>query len=87
MYKVKFPDGEQQDIGNNVIAKHLVLKVDEEGNQYQLFVGVVGHQKSKATIHEKMHSTMSEGKKCIRRLQQVGILKLNGKMGAHHGYP
>lgn len=34
VYEIEFFDGERQEISYNVLAEHLLSKVDEEGNQY-----------------------------------------------------
>lgn len=50
VFTVKSPDGDQMDIGYNVIAEHLFSQVDKEGSQYCLFKEIIGHRKNSKAI-------------------------------------
>ena len=45
VFVVEFPDGEQKDIGYNILAEHLHSQMDDDGNVYKLFRGIIGHRK------------------------------------------
>jgi hypothetical protein len=51
VFTVEFPDGDQMDIGYNIIAEHLFSQIDEEGNQYRLFKEISGHRKNSKAIN------------------------------------
>ena len=44
VFVVEFTDGEQKDIGYNILVEHLHSQMDDEGNVYKLFRGIIGHQ-------------------------------------------
>ena len=47
---MEFPDGQQKDVSFNVLAEHLFSQVDEEGNMYRLFKGIIAHRKLPSAI-------------------------------------
>ena len=50
LFVVEFPDGEQKDIGYNVVAEHLHSEMDDEGHVYKLFRGIIGHRKKAGAV-------------------------------------
>ena len=50
IFTVQFPDGEEKDVGYNVLAEHLLSQCDSEGNQYRIFQGVLGHRRRQNAI-------------------------------------
>ena len=50
IFTVQFPDGSEKDMAYNILAEHLFLQVDSEGNQYRLFKGIVGHRRLKNAV-------------------------------------
>jgi hypothetical protein len=43
-YNVEFPDGRSEEYTANVIAKNMYAQCDEEGNQFLMLQGIVGHK-------------------------------------------
>jgi hypothetical protein len=42
------------DLSYNVLVEHLFNKVDEDGNQYQLFKDIVNHRKNKSAMDKRL---------------------------------
>jgi hypothetical protein len=43
-YVVDFPDGRSDEYTSNIIAQNMYAPCDEEGNQFNLMDGIVGHK-------------------------------------------
>ena len=85
VFVVEFPDGEQKDIGYNILAQHMHSQMDDEGNAYKLLVvlsAIIRKQElwTNLTSIDKQVTNMSR-----RRCSQAGTSKWNGLMGSHHG--
>ena len=50
VFVVEFPDGEQKDISYNILAEHLHSQMDDEGNAYKLFWGIIGHREKVGAV-------------------------------------
>jgi len=72
VYKVKFLDGEHQEISFNILAEHLLLQIDEEGNQYQIFKEIIDHCKDPKKAVEKANQYLTKGKKKHKRKMTTG---------------
>jgi hypothetical protein len=62
------------------LAEHLFLQVDEEGNQYRLFSGIIGHRKNKAAVDkDNCFRTDSKGKQHKKKTTAGWDLKAKWK--------
>ena len=66
IFVVEFRDGEQKDIGYNILAEHLHSQMDDEGNIYKLFHGIIGHCK-KAGAVDKADQFRQVGNKQVKK--------------------
>ena len=71
VFVVEFPDGEQKDIGYNILAEHLHSQMDDEGNVYKLFQGIIGHRK-KAGAVDKADQYRQVGNKQVKKKTLAG---------------
>ena len=71
VFTVEFPDGEQKDIGYNILAEHLHSQMDDEGNVYKLFRGIIGHRK-KAGAVDKADQYRQVGNKQVKKKTLAG---------------
>ena len=71
VFVVEFPDGEQKDIGYNILAEHLHSQMDNEGNVYKLFWGIIGHRK-KAGAVDKADQYRQVGNKQVKKKTLAG---------------
>ena len=51
IYTVDFGDGEYSDYSTNVLMENLYAQVDDEGNQFNIFDGIISHQKLNSAIN------------------------------------
>ena len=66
VFVVEFPDGEWKDISYNILAEHLHAQMDDEGNIYKLFHGIIGHRK-KAGAVDKANQFRQVGNKQVKK--------------------
>ena len=71
VFVVEFPDREQKDIGCNILAEHLHFQMDDEGNVYKLFCGIIGHRK-KAGAVDKANQYRQVGNKQVKKKTLAG---------------
>ena len=71
VFVVEFPDGEQKDIGYNILAEHLHSQMDYRGNMYKLFHGIIGHRK-KAGAVDKADQYRQVGNKQVKKKTLAG---------------
>ena len=71
VFVVEFPDGEQKDIGYNILAEHLHSQMDDEGNVYKLFWGIIGHHKKVGAV-DKADQYRQVGNKQVKRKTLAG---------------
>ena len=50
VYNVEFSDGENAELGANIIAEFMYAKCDTEGNQYRLMDHIVDHRKDNNVV-------------------------------------
>ena len=86
IFVIEFPDGEQKDIGYNILAEHLHSQMDDEGNVYMLFWGIIGHRKKAGAVDKADQYRQVGNKKLKRKLWQGGTSKWNGSTDPHHGF-
>ena len=70
IFVVEFPDGEQKDIGYNILAEHLHFQMDE-GNVYKLFRGIIDHRK-KVGAMDKANQYRQVGNKQVKKKTLAG---------------
>ena len=72
VYNVEFSDGENAEVGANIIAECMYAHCDIEGNQNRLMDHVVNHRKdTKVVCKDNQHVTLN-GKPTNRRPQEGG---------------
>ena len=71
VFVVEFPDREWKDICNNILADHLHSQMDDEGNIYKLFHGIIGHHK-KAGAVDKADQYRQVGNKQVKKKRLAG---------------
>lgn len=71
VYNVHFPDGNVEAVAYNLIAEHLYSQVDEEGNQYRLFLEIVDHRKNTHAI-DKTDQYRVQGNKQYKKKTTAG---------------
>ena len=71
VFVVEFPDREQKDIGYNILAEHLHFQMDDEGNVYKLFRGIIGHRKKMGAV-DKANQYRQVGNKQVKKKTLAG---------------
>ena len=71
IFVVEFHDGEWKDIGYNILVEHLHSQMDDEGNIYKLFCGIIGHCK-KAGAVDKANQYRQVGNKQVKKKTLAG---------------
>ena len=61
-HKVNFPDGQQiAKMTVNNIAQNMYAMCDEEGNQFLLLAGIIGHQKDESALLSRADMNVRKG--------------------------
>ena len=71
VFTVQFADGEEKDIGFNVLAEHLFSQVDTEGNQYRIFREIINHRRRDSAVAKEDGFRKSKRNK-IRKKTSTG---------------
>ena len=71
VFVVDFPDGEQKNIGYNILAEHLHSRMDDEGNIYKLVCGIIGHHKKTGAV-DKADQYRLVGNKQVKKKTLAG---------------
>ena len=62
VYNVPFSDGENAELGVNIIAESMYPQCDIEGNQYRLMDHIVDHRKDSNTVCKDNDNVTVKGK-------------------------
>ena len=71
VFVVEFPDGEWKDIGYIILVEHLHSQMDDEGNIYKLFHGIIGHHKKGGAV-DKADQFREVGNKQVKKKTLAG---------------
>ena len=73
---VNFKDGDQHDIGYNILADWIYAQIDSERNQFVLFLKIIGHMKGKWAVEKDGQWVMSEWKRWNKKATAVWDLEV-----------
>jgi hypothetical protein len=61
VYEFEFPDGELKEYAANILAEHILSRVDHEGHNIMLMREIIDYKRDEAMVVPIMTSTLRQG--------------------------
>jgi hypothetical protein len=87
IFIVQFPDGDEKDFAYNILAEHLYSQIDSEGNQHQLFNGIINHRKNSNALDKTDQYRINNGKRTKKKTTTGWDLEIKWKDGSTSWIP